>query len=323
MSIRWGILGCGDVAHKRIAGAIAHQADSELVAACRRDAAKLRDFCATYRVERAYTNGDDLISDPEVDALYIATPVHLHCPQTMAAAMAGKHVLVEKPMALSLSECEAMVAACQENGVTLGVAYYRRFYPIVERIGELLSAERIGQPLSITAVTATPFGFQPGDDGYWRVLPTEGGGGALMDIGSHRVNLFLSLLGDITSVQAFCNTVGATYQAENCASMIVRFESGAHGNVQCFFGSEVDPDEFTIMGTRGRLVASPLNGSELVIETAEGCRVESHPSPANFNTPVVNDFVAAIREGREPRVSGEEGKRTNEVLERAYRSSTS
>ena len=320
MTIRWGILGCGDVAHKRVAAAISSQAESQLFSACRRDESKLEAFCAVHGAKRAYTNAEDLIADTDVDALYIATPVSLHCEQTLAAARAGKHVLVEKPMAMSVAECDEMVAVGEERGVTLGVAYYRRFYPVVERMRALVAEGRIGEPFSITAVTATPFGFEPGEDGYWRVVLPEGGGGAMMDIGSHRINLFLSFFGNAIGVKALFSTLGVSYKAENCASVILQFESGAHGSLQCFFGTDVDPAEFTIVGTRGRLIASPLNGSELVIETAEGRWTESHPPPSNFNAPLIDDFVAAIHSGGTPRVSGDEGRRTNAVLERAYQS---
>jgi len=111
--LRWGLIGCGDVARKRVAQAIINDSRSQLVAACRRVEAKLEDFCNSFAVERRYTNANDLFNDPDIDAVYIATPVKEHCPQTLAAARAGKHVLVEKPMAMTVNECDQMIAACQ------------------------------------------------------------------------------------------------------------------------------------------------------------------------------------------------------------------
>ncbi len=318
MPIRWGILGCGDVVRKRVARAILDEPHSELLAACRRDEAKLNAFCDEFGTERRYTNDTDLIADADVDAVYIATPVNLHLPQTVAAAEAGKHVLVEKPMALSVAECDRTIDACRKSGVKLGVAYYRRFYPMVARIKQIIASGEIGQVMSISAVTATPFALQSGDDGYWRVVPEQGGGGALMDIGSHRLNLFVDLLGEPIAVKAVCGTVAASYAADDCATLVMQFANGVHGNLQVYFGAQVDPDEFAIMGTKGRLVARPLNGSRLDIDLGSEQRSEEHPPSANFNAPLIADFVAAIQEHRDPEVSGDEGRKTNAVMEQAY-----
>lgn len=318
MPVGWGILGCGDIVRKRVARAILDEPRSRLVAACRRNAEKLRDFCLAHGVERGYTQAAEFLADSEVNAVYIATPVHLHLPQTEAAARVGKHVLVEKPMARTVKECEQMIRACQEHGVKLGVAYYRRFYPIVARMKEIVAAGQIGRPLAVSAVTSTTFAWHPGQEGSWRVRLAEGGGGALMDIGSHRINLFLDLFGAVREVKAQADTLMGDYEAEDCMTLLVRFASGVHGTLQCFFGTSWGADDFTVLGTRGRLVASPLNGDRLLLDLGQERRVETHSPAANLHGPLIADFVSAILEGRDPRVTGEEGRRTNEVMERAY-----
>ena len=318
MTIRWGILGCGDVARRRVAAAIQQNSDSILQAVCRRNQQKLQQFCDDFQVPDSYTDSQQLLDATNIDAVYVATPVYLHQPQTLLAAQQGKHVLVEKPMAMSVGECESMIEVCQQNQVKLGVAYYRRFYPVIARIGEILASGELGQPLSVTAVTATPFNFQPGDDGYWRVLREEGGGGALMDIGSHRIDLFQHLLGPIGEVAGFTSTLAADYQADNCTTLTMRFTSGVHAVLQCYFGAAIDPDEFTILGTSGRLTVAPLNEGKLVVELVEGRREELLPPHDNFNDPLIDDFVAAIAEDREPLISGPAGCGTNQVIEAAY-----
>ncbi|MBL8792434.1 MAG: Gfo/Idh/MocA family oxidoreductase [Planctomycetia bacterium] len=319
MTTRWGILGCGDIVRKRVARAVQDDPDRRLLAVCRREVTKLEEFRHAFSVERGYARDVDLLADPEIDAVYIATPVRLHLPQTLAAAAAGKHVLVEKPMARTTAECDAMIAACRAHGVRLGVAYYRRFYPLVARLKELLAVGEIGRLLSVSAVTATPLDMAPGEEGYWRVLPEESGGGALMDIGSHRIDLMLDLCGDIADVQAYCDTLTGPHAAEDCASLLFRFRSGMHGTLQCFFGTPAAVDEFTLIGTKGRLSASPLNGSQLVVDLGATQRVETLPPPANLHGPLIADFTAALREGRPPRVTGEAGRAVNAVMERAYR----
>lgn len=318
MPIRWGIIGCGDVARRRVATAILSDAQSDCLAACRRDPARLAQFCDDFEIPRAYATHQQLLDDEQIDAVYVATPVSAHCVQVLAAAAAGKHVLVEKPMGCTVSECDQMIDACQRAGVRLGVAYYRRFYPVVERMYQLLQEGHLGELLSISAVTANPFQMSPVDEGYWRVLPDVGGGGSLMDIGSHRLNLFLHLGGPIEEVQAYCNTIAAPYAAENVASLILRFQSGAHGMLQCFFGSPFDPDAFTMTGTRGQISSTPLNGGQLVCELDGKQHIESHPPAANFNAPLIADFASAIHAQRQPKVAGEEGRETNEVLATAY-----
>lgn len=318
MTIRWGILGCGDIARKRVAAAIQDDPGSELVAACRRDEAKLRQFCDDFGVDRGYTRDADLIAAADVDAVYIATPVKDHHPQTLSVAAAGKHVLCEKPMAMNAQQCDEMIAACRDHGVRLGVAYYRRFYPIVHRMKQLIADGAVGSPISAAAICSTPLAIGPGEDGYWRVIPELGGGGALMDIGSHRINLLLDMFGEVASVKAFCNSVAADYQADDCATLIFQFCGGMHGSLQCLFGTPVDPDEFSVWGTRGRLVAAPLNGAELHIYTDSGCRTEEHPPAANLNAPLIADFVEGIENGRPPEVTGEEGRAATRVMDLAY-----
>ena len=319
MTIRWGIIGCGDVVWKRVARAIQDDPNSELVSLCRRNPEKLLTFCEEFGVASSSTDADDLIASTDIDALYIATPVHLHEPQTVAAAEAGKHVLVEKPMALSTTECEAMINACQEAGVRLGVAYYRPFYPVIQRMAELVQDGAIGSVLSVSAITSTPFAINPDEDGYWRVIPDEGGGGSLMDVGSHRLELFLRLFGPIRDVKAFCGTVAVDYESENVASLVLQFEFGIQGTLQCFFGTDTEQDEFAVLGTKGRLTSRPLNGGTLVVERNTERDVEVHAPAQNLNSPLIADFAAAILEERQPMVSGEHGREVNRVMELAYR----
>ncbi|MEO1617694.1 MAG: Gfo/Idh/MocA family oxidoreductase, partial [Planctomycetota bacterium] len=208
--IRWGLIGCGDVAHKRVADAILQDSRSTLVAACRRNSEKLASFASQFNVPSTTTDAMELIRQTDVDAVYIATPVSLHCEQTLAAAEAGKHVLVEKPMAMNPAECKQMVDQCQESSVTLGVAFYRPFYPVITRVRSILKGKEIGRTLSVLVTTGNPTRF-PADD--WRVVLSEGGGGPLMDIGSHRLDLLIDLFGQVTESSGF-TIASPDYEAE-------------------------------------------------------------------------------------------------------------
>jgi predicted dehydrogenase len=316
-TLRWGLIGCGDVARRRVAQAILEHPHCELVAACRRNEAALEKFCEDYGVPHAFTDADALIADASLDAVYIATPVGCHREQAVKAAQAGRHVLLEKPMALNVAECDAIAQAASDAKVTLGIAYYRRFYPIVARMKELVDNGAIGTPLSIRAATATR-ALTPDFEGYWRVDPEQSGGGPLMDLGSHRLDLFRTFFGDPTQAHAICATRCGDYATEDCASALFRFPDGVHGSLECFFGAGADPDEFSILGTKGRLDATPLNRGELRIETDGQRRHESHPPHQNYNVPLVEDFVAAIEQHKSPTVSGPDGRAVNAAVALAY-----
>lgn len=314
MAIRWGLIGTGDIAHKRVAAAIKGDARSKLVAVCRRSERELNQFADQHAVPHRFTNAEQLIASDEVDAVYIATPVDCHCPQTIAAANAGKHVLVEKPMAIDPDQCQRMISACEQAGVTLGVAYYRRFYPAVERVKQLIESGTLGRVLSIACVTGNPNRF-PADD--WRVVLARGGGGPLMDIGSHRLDLFLHLMGDVQSVQS-SRIDSPDYEAEQVATLLMQFTCGAHGVLQCYFGTTNTPDRLEVIGTEGRVTVEDLNGDELMLFTAEGVSRELHPPADNLHAPLIEDFTQSLEKGRVPKIDGCQGKQTNEVIDMAY-----
>ena len=316
MTIRWGLLGGGDIASKRVADAINADEGSELVAACRRTKSLLEKFGERFNVPSLTTSASELIARRDLDAIYIATPVHRHCSQTISAAQAGKHVLVEKPMAYDPAECQRMITACKIADVTLGVAYYRRFYPAVLRISELIADGTLGRPLSILATTGNTNRFLPDD---WRVVKSLGGGGPLMDIGSHRLDLFLQLFGEITNVQSRCGT-SPDFDSEEMATLLVEFTNGCHGVLQCYFGTVDTPDRLEVIGTDGRVTTEDLNAGDLKIVTAAGTQTQSLPPHENLHAPLISDFTDAVRSGRPPAATGEIGMATNEVMAIAYRS---
>ncbi len=315
MTIRWGLLGCGDIASKRVADAIVADERSELAAACRRTEHLLQDFGKRFDIPTLTTSAKQLFAREDLDAIYVATPVYRHCAQTIAAAQAGKHVLVEKPMAYSSAECQRMITACSTAKVTLGVAYYRRFYPVVLRLAELIADGTLGRPLSILATTGNPTRFATED---WRVVKALGGGGPLMDIGSHRLDLFLQLFGRPRHVQASC-APSPEHDTEDMASLLIEFENRCHGVLQCYFGTVDTPDRLEVIGTDGRATTEDLNGGDLTIITAEGRRTESHPPHANLHAPLISDFTDAVLSGRPPTVTGEIGMATNDMMAIAYR----
>src|SRR5271154_813494 len=181
--LRWLVIGVGDITTKRALPAILSEERSKLVGIVTRDPAKAR----SYNVP-AWTVLEDALKDSQADAVYVATPVSLHAPQTIASLRAGKHVLCEKPMAMNYEEACSMQRASEENGRTLGIAYYRRMYAKVNRAKDLIEAGAIGKPVFAEATSHDWFEAVGGDRG-WLVDRTLSGGGPLYDIASHRIDL--------------------------------------------------------------------------------------------------------------------------------------
>ncbi len=315
--LRWGILGCGNVAEHKGGPPLYSVDNSELIAVMRRDQAKAEDFAERHGAKRAYTDVDELLSDDEINAVYIATPPHLHCEQTIRAARTGKHILCEKPMAMSVTECQQMVDACSEAGVTLMLAYYRNHYPNVVKMKALMDENAIGDVV-LARINCTAY-YNPNrkDLRNWRMNPEISGGGVLMDIGSHRISLLQYLMGDVASVKGFAETVHLDGNVDDSAVFTLRFESGAHAVANINWNVGIGIDDIEVYGTKGRLRCSPLNSENLTLETkSEGVKTLPQIPLPHTHTGLVQDFVNHIRTGEPIRCTGELGLQTNAIIAR-------
>lgn len=321
MAIGWGILGAGDIARKQTARAIGAARNARLAAVLRRDLAAARAFADEFGAERAYDQIDALLADPDVDAVYIATPVHLHAEHTLAAARAGKHVLVEKPMALSTAECDAMLAACRAAGVRLMMCYYQRFNARHQKVRELVAQGAIGQ---VTMAQARQVFLYPAEAGNWRQDPARGGGGALMDVGVHCIDTLRFILGEVESVAAQVATLAFPYAVDDTATLLLRFQSGVQAVVSAAFSvaSVPDSDYLELCGTGGRIWTAPLNSKDsrgaLRVLTPAG---EQHYSnEQSTHQALIEAMSASLEAGSAVPVPGEEGWRGLAVIEAAYAS---
>lgn len=304
-TIRWGILGCGDVAEKKGGPALYKAAGSTLVAVMRRDREKAEDFARRHGAQRAYDTVEGLLADPDVDAVYIATPPHLHCEQTLLAAAAGKHVLVEKPMALDPTECANMIAACTQAGVSLNVAYYRRFWPKFQAVKSLLDSGAIGTPLGARLLLCT----RAASSG-WRVDPQLAGGGHVVDVGSHRLDMLLFLLGDVVEVQSFAANRLRHHAAENDSVFILRFAQGVVASAGFHFHTQPPRDVLEIFGSEGTLTLDSFDSPTFTVNGVEH-RYET-PSPTHL--PLVQALVDSYRGTGLAPVPGDEGAKATTIL---------
>ncbi len=252
--IRWGVIGAGDVCKVKSAPAMNKIPQSRMVAVMRRDEKKARLYASDHNVPRWYDDADKLLADPEVNAVYIATPPHVHAELTRKAAEAGKPVYVEKPMARSYRECLEMIETCGQAGVPLFVAYYRRMLPNYRKIIELVDDGVIGEVRSVDIRMSKPVDPEADrDPANWRVDPDVAGGGYFYDLASHQLDFLDYLLGPIADASGFASNQAGYYRAEDIVSGSFRFENGVLGTGNwCFTtAASAKTDLTTITGSRG------------------------------------------------------------------------
>jgi len=318
--LRWGIIGCGDVTEVK-SGPAFQQADrSQLVAVMRRNADKARDYAQRHHVARWYADADELISDPTVDAIYIATPPDSHAEYTRRVAEAGKPVYVEKPMARTHGECEAMVSCCRAAGVPLFVAYYRRRLPLFLKAEELLRDGAIGDVRFVTLSLFGPPSEQDMDRRHlpWRVVPEIAGNGYFFDLGSHQLDLLDYLLGPISRAHGTAVNQAGRYDAADTVSASFQFESGVVGSgLWCFDayeGSRTDRTE--IVGNGGKLAFSTFDlATPLVLERDSGVESFSFPPPTHVQQPLIQTVTDELLGRGHCPSTGESAARTNRILE--------
>jgi predicted dehydrogenase len=311
--VRWGLIGCGDIAAKRVAAALQDAPGSRLVAVSRRRADKAEEFARQFGADRWHAAWEDLIRS-DVDAVYVATPVDLHAQMAIAAADAGKHVLCEKPMALDVEQCDRMLRAAEASGVNLGVAYYRRFYPILRRLKELIRDGVIGAPVTAQADSFGPFDPGPDEPRRWLVDKGQSGGGPMFDVGCHRLEVFLNLFGVVAEARGIVARVALTRNVEDTGVAVLRFEPGPVATVRVTHAVAEPRDTLEVYGRTGSVHIPNLNGPEMRIRANGTDTVEHHPSHPNLHQPLVDQFVRAVRGEEALVVDGHVGREVNRLL---------
>ena len=317
-SVRWGLIGAGDIVRKRVAEALNGSHESELVAVSRARADLVESFARSVGARRWHSDWRDLIADEDVDAVYVATPVNVHAEQTIAAAEAGKHVLCEKPMAMNAAECDRMIAACRAHDVRLGIAYYRRFYPAVTRIAQIIASGSIGAPVFAQMIASEPFDPRPGQPRYWLVERAQSGGGPMADFGCHRLEVLLHLLGPVARTTSIVANAALDREVEDTAAALLHFASGASAMVAVTNAAAERLDTLDILGTRGSIHVPSLNAGAITVRIDNETRVESHPPASNVHRPLIEDFVDAVKSGRNPVVDGSVGRAVAAIQDAVY-----
>jgi predicted dehydrogenase len=286
--IRWGIIGCGDVTEVKSGPAFQKAEGSQLVAVMRRNGDLARDYAMRHDVPKWYDDADLLINDPEVDAVYVATPPSTHKEFTIKAARAGKPVYVEKPMAANYQECLEMAEECEKLKVPLFVAYYRRALPRFLKIKELIDEGAIGEIRAVDIRFFQKPSLSDLNKTYnWRVDTAIAGAGYFFDLASHTLDLFQYYFGAIIKAEGSASNQGKYYEAEDTVSASLIFENGIVGSgLWCFCAGE-NLDKCEIIGSTGKIIFSTFGDSPVIVKKREEIEELIIPHPEHIQQPLI------------------------------------
>ncbi|MFO2463049.1 Gfo/Idh/MocA family oxidoreductase [Pseudomonas sp. 15FMM2] len=278
-AIRWGMIGCGSVTELKSGPAFYKAPGSALVAVMGRREEAVRDYAARHGIARFYTDAQALINDPQVDAVYIATPPASHLEYSLMVAAAGKHCCVEKPMSLNAEQSALMQRTFERAGLHLFVSYYRRSLPRFQQVRTWLQEERIGELRHLSWTLCKPAAPTDTLASNWRTDPAIAGGGYFADLASHGFDLFQYLAGDIVEVAGYTAHQAGRYAAEDAVTACWSFASGALGMGCWNFVADRREDRVELIGSQGRIIFSVFDEQPLQLEgqVNETLEIANHP----------------------------------------------
>ncbi len=256
--VAFGVIGAGGIARRKTIPGMLKAKNCRLVAVM--DPVGIDEIAAQLKVPKAYTTEKEVLADPEVEAVYLASPLGLHAKQIKMAAAAGKHVLCEKPLTLNVKQAEEAVEACRKAGVYLQEGYMMKFHGAHQRMKELIDEGRIGKVVSMRAQLSC---WYPKMEGAWRQDPRQGGpGGAMVDMATHLFDLLAMFAGPIRRVGALVGNLVQDYKPADATTTLLEFRSGAHGTVDCFFciPDEASRTRLEVYGSQGALLSEGTIG---------------------------------------------------------------
>lgn len=317
--IKWGIIGCGDVTEVKSGPAFNRIDGSELVAVMRRNGEKAMDYASRHHVSKWYDDAVKLISDADVNTIYVATPPLYHADYAIKAMKAGKPVYVEKPMAAGYNDCLRMNQVSEETGVPLFVAYYRRSLPYFRKVKKLLQENSIGKVLSVESVLIS----SPRREDYdrnnlpWRVKKEIAGGGYFYDMACHQLDLFDFFFGPVAEVFGVFSNRKGLYDAEDTVAAAYKFENGITGTGLWSFAADDHDriDTVRITGEYGTIRFSTFEFSPITLQV-KNKRTEFKPgNPENIQYCLIRDVVEELQGTGKSPSNGISAMRTNKVMD--------
>ena len=316
--VKWGIIGCGNVTEVKSGPPLQLTPHSSLVAVMRRNSTLARDYAKRHQVPKWYDDADELINDPEVNAVYVATPPDAHHEYAIKAMRAGKPVYVEKPMGLNFAECQEMLKVSEETGIPIYVAYYRRALPGFLKVRELIDSDAVGSVRMVNVRFYRPMKYDlQGDVIPWRLRPEVAGGGLLFDLASHTLDYLDFIFGPIGKIKANAINQAGHYPAEDLVLANWQHECGVAGTGSwCFTTSDKNIlDEVEIIGDQGRIVFSTFEFNPILLENSFGRQEFPFEKPLHVQSYLMAKVVNSLRGIGESPSTGKSAARTNWVLD--------
>lgn len=298
--IGWGFIGCGEVTEKKSGPAFNEVPGSHVVAVMSRNAEKAESYAKRHNIKKWYTDPLELINDPEINAIYIATPPSSHATFAIMAMKAGKPVYIEKPLAASYEDCARINRISELTGVPCFVAYYRRYLPYFQKVKQIIQSGAIGTPANVQIRFSVP----PRDLDYksngslpWRLQPDIAGGGYFYDLAPHQLDLIQDIFGVITRAHGYCSNMAKFYKAEDTISACFYFENGLPGSGSwCFVGHQsAKEDRIEVIGEKGMLSFSVYNYSPIQLVTSEGRSSIVVPNPPYVQLPIIRSVIEHLQ----------------------------
>jgi predicted dehydrogenase len=319
--VRWGIIGCGDVTEVKSGPGFQKANGSQLVAVMRRNGTLAENYARRHGVAKWHSNADKLIHDPEVDAIYVATPPGTHCEYALKVCGAGKPAYIEKPMARNATECERMVKAFADAKLPLFVAYYRRAQPRFSKVKELIETGVLGELTQMQyRFWAPPDTSLKKDSLPWRLKAEDSGGGLFLDLGSHTLDILDFMVGPVTVVRSLASNAKSPYDVEDTVTIGFRSGTGVspvQGVAMWNFAAEEREDKIEIRGANGRISLSTFGTEPVQLTTDNGVQAFDLPTPPHVAQPLIQTAVDDLLGRGTCPSTGESALRTARVMDAA------
>ena len=320
MMIKWGFIGCGDVTEKKSGPAFNKVEGSKVVAVMSRNVEKAKSYAERHHVPRWYTDPQELVDDPDVNAVYIATPPSSHATFAIMAMKAGKPVYIEKPMAACYEDCLRINRISEETGIPCFVAYYRRYLPYFQKVKQLVNDGAIGKILHVQIRFAQPPSASDCDQTNqpWRLDASIAGGGYFYDLAPHQIDILQDMFGCILEAKGFSSNRAGLYTAEDSVSACFKFENGLPGSGSwCFVAHEsAKEDRIEIIGDRGMICFSTFSYAPIALHTQHGREEFNFENPENIQYPLIKAVVEHLQNKNICTCDGVSATPTNWVMDR-------
>lgn len=298
--INWGFIGCGEVTEKKSGPAFAEVEGSSIEAVMSRNANKAQLYAERHNISKWYADAQELINDPKVNAIYIATPPSSHATFAIMAMKAGKPVYIEKPLAASYEDCARINRISNETGIDCFVAYYRRYLPYFKKVKQIIQSGTIGKVTNVQLRFSVPpreLDYNSSSTKPWRLQPDIAGGGYFYDLAPHQLDTLQELFGIITRAHGYCANVGHLYKAEDTISACFMFENGLPGSASwCFVGHKsAREDCIDVIGEKGMMSFSVFDYKPIRVITSEGTRSVIVPNPPYVQLPIIKSVIEDLQ----------------------------